>query len=929
MNCTQCHLNTSRSIHPVRYLQNDGSSWNTVKSTAVNCTDCHQTLLTNFSTAPQIPNILKHSADPSSGRKWGNYWNNSSTATACNYCHQSQVHIATGLLGNITSIKGSNTYNNPDLANSTWCQNCHYSNASQYNGSILTPMPPEITNSSLNSTDGTAFYNHSGFASYNDSVCKGCHGGVLSGYSETTLNFTHSVSEGGGGPDCISCHDVSGTGAPSNKRITASSMRLGVHKNLNSNAINSTAIDSLNKACWACHGDGIEPSGHPVRYKTPRECSNDDCHSISQSFNAPMVYSHFKDAELNSNPGRVLNYNVSTNSSCESCHSNSLSAQSDNLNASVSHYATLDNLLDSRNCIYCHLDEDNALKWGNATEINKNRTALIEMNRERNKFTVQAGESVELGLGYRLKLIGVSTQRGSAAIELYRSDILVDRGLANIGEYKYEEIRTIQNATYKIPIILLNITSMFGSGDSSLIQFEGWRIKRVHSETMTTLCYLCHYNGGTEKRKYTVIDREDENLYYEEILFNSSDRKEYNQEQALKIIAALTPRDSYIDIGIPKRKTLDQAKRWDIAKGFSLTFDDISSNSDSAIFTINVGDRKYKDIVKRGNFLEYDFGINYLGYTYTNVTVFRAKVSEILQGQTNIVVLENIVALSPDIVKIDINSTIYGYNATWLWKNSTFMTGRIPANLHSPLLNDGKAGGPDCVSCHGTKELGYHKIINEEAISSVAGENKACWACHGDGKEPKGHPVQYKTPRKCTSCHVESGLTYNATSIRDEKHSLLENCNTCHVVDTHKIIRFNVVPGIKVLSISKDEIKAGEKVIINATAVAGFNMRVKGAEFYVDTPDSTFAMSAVDGSFDEQVEDLTGEFDTSGLKPGTHQVYVRSMELNDKWGVESSIPFEVSERQSVVDREIPDKRVILIVSSIILLLFIRKLLIQK
>jgi hypothetical protein len=597
----------------------------------------------------------------------------------------------------------------------------------------------------------------------------------------------------------------------------------------------------------------------------------------------------------------------------------------------VSHYATRGDLVDSRNCIYCHLDEDNAIKWGNATEINKNRIALIEMNRESNKFTVQAGESVELGLGYRLKLIGVSTQRGSAAIELYRSDILVDSGLANIGEYKYEETRTIRNATYNTPIIVLNITSMFGSGDDSLIQFEGWRIKRLHSETITTSCYLCHYNAGTEKRKYAVIDRDDENLYYEEIFFNSSDLQEYDQQQALKILAGLTPKDSYANLGIPSRKTLQQAESWDITKGFSLTLNDVASNSDSAVFTLDVGDRKYKDIVTRGEFLEYEFGINYLGYKYTNITVFRAKVSEILQGKTNIAVLEDIVALSPNAVKIDINSTIYGYNATWLWKNNTFMKGRIPTNLHAPLLNDGKAGGPDCISCHGIKELGYHMVINKEASSTVSDENKACWACHGDGREPKGHPVQYKTPRTCKSCHVESGLTYNATSIKEEKHSMLENCYICHVVDTHKIIRFNVVPGIKVISISKDEVKAGEKIRMNATAVAGFNMKIKGAEFYIDSSDNTFAMSALDGSFDGQVEEIIAEIDTSGLKPGTHLISLRAMELDNKWGVESSIYFKVMESESAVmePEKVPYLTIVLIATFIILLRFIWKLLIKQ
>jgi len=38
-------------------------------------------------------------------------------------------------------------------------------------------------------------------------------------------------------------------------------MKQGVHRDLNSNAVNTSNIDPVNKACWACHGDGTEPSG--------------------------------------------------------------------------------------------------------------------------------------------------------------------------------------------------------------------------------------------------------------------------------------------------------------------------------------------------------------------------------------------------------------------------------------------------------------------------------------------------------------------------------------------------------------------------------------------------------------------------------------------------------------------------------------------
>ncbi len=906
MNCWNCHQDPNGTMyqapaHGMMYAQENGSYLRFNKGTPANCTTCHVFGLVNTSAsiAPRIP-PLNHSTDPSSGRKWGNYWDNTSMISACYYCHQSEIHKASvDLPGNVTIVKGSNTFNNPDLANSTWCENCHYAKALEYRGNNLTPPPPEITNSSLVSSNGTSFFNHSGFDTYNDSQCKNCHGSALSGYAETTLNFSHSVGTGGGGPNCISCHDIGGSGAPANKRINELAMKQGVHNNLNSNATNSTAIDPINKACWACHGEGNEPAGHPARYKTPRECSNNDCHSLSQSFKAPMVYSHFQDAALNSNPTNVTNFNISTSVPCEVCHSNSESAQGDNLNASVSHYATTENLIDSMNCVYCHLDKDNSEKWGNATEINKNSTTMIELDKINNKFTAREGEFVDLGLGYRIKVTGISTMRGSAAIELYKTDTLVDKGLVNIGSYTYEEYREINNGTSKVPVIILNITGMFVSNNGSFIQFEGTRVRRVHSENRTTSCYLCHYNWNDERHKYTVIDRRDDNIFYSEVFFNSSDRNEFNQEQALQILANSTTSDVHVSIDRNKRMTLVMGEKWEIGANYSLTLEDVADRSDSARLLLEVDGTNYENIVKRGDVFVYEPEI-VMENEHKNTTIFQAKVSEIIQGTPGIVVLEDILALSPEINEIKDNTTISGYNTSWLWENNTFLTGKIPINMHVPLLQQGKDGGPDCRSCHNVGQLGAHTVVNSEAASDVDAADKACWACHGDGTEPKRHPADYKDPRVCKSCHVEQRVPfYNATYIGDEKHGTLENCRDCHVTNTHNILRFDVVPTIKALSISKKEVTTGESITINATAVAGYDMKIRAGEYYIDSPANMFPMAAQDGSFDEQTEGLTATFDTSGLSPGNHTIYVRAMERNNKWGPETNISFELKGKEVI------------------------------
>ncbi|MDL5503066.1 MAG: hypothetical protein QSU88_07610, partial [Candidatus Methanoperedens sp.] len=94
-------------------------------------------------------------------------------------------------------------------------------------------------------------------------ACKTCH---APSSPSTSALFVHNVGAGGGGPDCISCHDSRGGGAPADKRIDIVSFNLSVHYGMNGGG---------NGACWACHGNGTAPSGHPAEYKSPKKCSND------------------------------------------------------------------------------------------------------------------------------------------------------------------------------------------------------------------------------------------------------------------------------------------------------------------------------------------------------------------------------------------------------------------------------------------------------------------------------------------------------------------------------------------------------------------------------------------------------------------------------------------------------------------------------
>jgi len=714
-----------------------------------------------------------------------------------------------------------------------------------YNGSSYSPVPPEIQNKTglvpQTAADGTNFFNHS-FGNWSDIVCKTCHS---ANPVNSTTQFIHNVTSGGGGSDCRSCHDTNGNGAPFNKRVDISDFNKSVHNRLNGGG---------NRACWACHGDGTEPGGHPPQYKSPRKCSDDNCHSLNQSYRAPMIYSHFKNASLNNNINNALNFNVTVSNNCEDCHIQSVINKGNTIKSTVSHYGILESLPDTRNCIYCHLNKDNSEKWGNATRININRTSLVELDRINNKFTVKAGESAGLGSRFELKVLEISNDR-IALIELFKDDVQVDRSAVSLGNYTYEETLIIENSSLKVPVIVLNFTGFFYSGNISFVQFEGFRTKRVHSENKSTFCYQCHYYSRP-KIEYRVIERvhnDIDDIYYTEELVNFSDKKQYDETDALRAIMNLTDTDFYIDINPVTRKPILEGEAWNISQDYTIKVKDTTKENDEAFIQLNIGNYSYEDIVKKGEYFEYEPKINYLGNQPKNVTIFRAKVSEIIHAKSsNLIILENVMALSMDIKKIEEKKTLFGYNTSWLWENSTLTAGKIPSDFHSPSLFDGKDGGGECLSCHGINGVSDKKVIalGKHAVLNGGG-NRACYACHGGSVMIQNHPPGFRSPRKCISCHASTVDNYSAIYIGDEEH---KNgvCENCHVTNIHTIQGFDVRPSVENISV----ITQDNKTIIRAFAIAGYKIKVMGARYYIDSPEETFMMYPEDGIFDSQKEEI-------------------------------------------------------------------------
>ncbi len=378
VDCTKCHLSTNKNIHPVQYLEQGGTTFATTKTNAVNCTNCHQAQLPGFSNAPIIPDPLKHSAGLSNGTLWGTFW--TSESGSCFYCHSDTRHNTTAL-GRINNLllDPSNTRNGA-ITNTQWCADCHYSGPNaNYRGNQLSPVPPTIT---VDNTGVPGWVDHTGYLTggYKDNVCETCHSQVGT-YSKTSLNYSHSLNVGAaGGANCVACHDVGGS-AP--KLINAASIQSGIHKNLNG------ATTDINKACFACHGDGTPPtSGHPANYKNPKACT--DCHTDS-NFTAPAI--------LNHKPAGV---SLQTAAYCSTCHNNSVNNFAYTVNASVSHYGTNTSLVKptvnqttvpiygfftgaeasayNQPCNNCHNNYPLNLSYGNATTITSAHTSTGACN---------------------------------------------------------------------------------------------------------------------------------------------------------------------------------------------------------------------------------------------------------------------------------------------------------------------------------------------------------------------------------------------------------------------------------------------------------------------------------------------------------------------------------------------------------------------
>ncbi|CAG0976696.1 hypothetical protein METP2_01712 [Methanosarcinales archaeon] len=162
-----------------------------------------------------------------------------------------------------------------------------------------------------------------------------------------------ALTNGSFNPECSGCHRLGGIAA---KQVDVDALKKSVHANLNNITESTGVIDPVNRACWACHGNGTMPATHPEEYMAPRSCAS--CHFFATDYNAPGVSGHTKAGE-----------NLTLNISCERCHGNSLvNSGLNSTKSNVSHYLAKI-AYNSTDCLSCHGNPANATKWGNASLV--------------------------------------------------------------------------------------------------------------------------------------------------------------------------------------------------------------------------------------------------------------------------------------------------------------------------------------------------------------------------------------------------------------------------------------------------------------------------------------------------------------------------------------------------------------------------------
>jgi len=559
--------------------------------------------------------------------------------------------------------------------------------------------------------------------------CVGCHN-----------QDAHNISTaGGGGPDCISCHDTTGSAT---HKVDVNAIASGEHANLNS-AASAVGVSAANKKCWGCHqSGGTQPAGDSMgdRYTNPYKCY--DCHNATKPYTnvvgALTVSEHFK-----SGTDIQSAISASDNStSCVICHNISEMKVSyteiDGLNngsSLASHYGKNRGELrtgegGSTDCKYCHQNGSTAFSIAMSNTENKNM-----VNHSTSASTPVCTTCHNTG-----KLHNSSLSKPASSNDTYCKTCHATKS-----EHK--------------TLYCTECHANNSVGDSAGRDIHGIKYLQKDNtfsteKTNATNCTTCHQSNVVDGSIGITPVKISNPLHHSDDVLNGSKWGSYWADQASACLYCHNDtKHSATPLGRPLVWNTSYVLNTPIGTG------------------TNCADCHYQG---DGN-----YGVMSSAFTGAGLNIS----PEITSGSWN---------GKPGYY----NHTLGDYTDSQCKschdKSGSTTVGQI---MHNASV--GSSGGPDCKACHdaggsapslvnfSAANNSGHKNLNSGASSTVDGENKKCWACHGDGTQPgSGHPSAYMTPAPCENCHAGTG-GYSAPLVKEHNQNgsdvqTTAACVLCH-----------------------------------------------------------------------------------------------------------------------------------------------------
>ncbi len=674
------------------------------------------------------------------------------------------------------------------------------------------------------------------------------------------------------GGDCFDCHQIGGI-APPDVWIDIDAFGKSVHAGLNRNATyNATMTSLMNKACWACHGNGTEPDDHPPDYWDPDPCVT--CHE-HDLFDAPPIYEHF----YKGGSGVGIDIRVE----CVDCHLNGTAEHEIipemSYEAEASHYASRDVLPATDNCSVCHQDVESGAAFGDASQVfaHDKDGACDDCH-----GVVKTFHDRELVIPPERTCEDCHTS--AEAVDKYGTPGQIRTHYPGAPEESVDTTEVDEtlvcdkchNGTIHSPYLTRHLNA------SNETAFKGY-------------CFDCHAEGGTfPYPSRTQIHK-------------------LSHGKAVECMAVNCIEPCHNASGVSRFH-----EPTDVVSGY---FGLAPSGAGSLCTDCHPKHMRLGKFEEEVECLECHPGYGAAHYSDAIVEEVNKTYTCALCHNENADRYHNLTYTYGEGGTM-VDESCYTCHArdTNFTESQTLTYG--VGEVRGGIMVAGEIKGIDvaeaftCTECHNVTDTPFHYSPYPLGSSQDPG-----W----DGW------VAGVRVRDCKDCHTYYGgkPPFNATDMSGTSHGYEEDCYVCHggrdPITFHTLEVFDVTPHVSEISITPDLVHAGESAVLDAKVVTGWKMEVRYIEYFVDIPGEkgegtplTFTRTEYYG----QATEATAVLNTTGWSQGRHTIFVQSLDSRGVWSEPRPVLLTVTRPKGVLEAMFLRREILFIGAIAIIILII-------